>query len=110
LGEAFREPYSQEDTALLENVWRVPWRFFLMLGTPFNPGGLWKKCPAVRERVTTRRRDAKRKHSAGVGGRLPQIFGRRSRWEKRLEGPTQRHGKVITRLDMSLNRDVGCEV
>jgi len=106
-GKLSEEPYSQEDTALLENV-AGALALLLMRGNALHPGRAFEECPACGTCYDTGTTRCKKESTALVLVATPRMLAGRYRLEKRLGHGGM--GKVYHATDMSLNRDVAVKM
>ena len=106
-GKLSEEPYSQEDTALLENV-AGALALLLMRGNALHPGRAFEECPACGACYDTGTTRCKKESTALLLVATPRMLAGRYRLEKRLGHGGM--GKVYHATDMSLNRDVAVKM
>jgi tRNA A-37 threonylcarbamoyl transferase component Bud32 len=101
------EPYSREDTALLENV-AGALELLLMRGNALQPGRAFEECPTCGTCYDTGTTRCKKESTALVLVATPRMLAGRYRLEKRLGHGGM--GKVYSATDMSLNREVAVKM
>jgi serine/threonine-protein kinase len=106
-GKLSEEPYSQEDTALLENV-ASALELLLMRGSALQPGRAFEECPTCGSCYDTGTTRCKKESTPLVLVATPRMLAGRYRLEKRLGHGGM--GKVYRATDMSLNRDVAVKM
>ena len=106
-GKLSEEPYSKEDTALLENV-AGALALLLMRGSAIHPGRAFEECPTCGSCYDTGTTRCGREGAALVLVATPRMLAGRYRLEKRLGHGGM--GKVYRATDMSLNREVAVKM
>jgi eukaryotic-like serine/threonine-protein kinase len=106
-GKLSEEPYSQEDTALLENV-AGALALLLMRGNSMHPGRAFEECPTCGTCYDTGTTRCKREGTALILVATPRMLAGRYRLDKRLGHGGM--GKVYRATDMSLNREVAVKM
>ncbi|HET6932047.1 MAG TPA: serine/threonine-protein kinase, partial [Candidatus Acidoferrum sp.] len=106
-GKLSEEPYSQEDTALLENV-AGALALLLMRGSALQPGRSFEECPTCGTCYETGTTRCDREGTALVLVATPRMLAGRYRLEKKLGHGGM--GKVYRATDMSLNREVAVKM
>jgi tRNA A-37 threonylcarbamoyl transferase component Bud32 len=106
-GKLSEEPYSHEDTTLLENV-AGALALLLMRGSALHPGRAFEECPTCGACYDTGTTRCKKESTALVLVATPRMLAGRYRLEKRLGHGGM--GKVYRATDMSLNRDVAVKM
>jgi tRNA A-37 threonylcarbamoyl transferase component Bud32 len=101
------EPYSKEDTALLENV-AGALALLLMRGSGMQPGRAFEECPTCGTCYETGTTRCNKEGSALLLVATPRMLAGRYRLEKRLGHGGM--GKVYRATDMSLNREVAVKM
>jgi serine/threonine-protein kinase len=106
-GKLSEEPYSQEDTALLENV-AGALALLLMRGSAIQPGRSFEECPTCGTCYDTGTTRCNKEGTALMLVATPRMLAGRYRLEKRLGHGGM--GKVYRATDMSLNREVAVKM
>ena len=106
-GKRSEEPYSKEDTALLENV-AGALALLLMRGSAIHPGRAFEECPACGTCYDTGTTRCANEHSALVLVASPRILAGRYRLDGKLGQGGM--GKVYRATDVSLNREVAVKM
>jgi tRNA A-37 threonylcarbamoyl transferase component Bud32 len=106
-GKLSEEPYSQEDTALLENV-AGALALLLMRGSAIQPGRSFEECPTCGTCYDTGTTRCNKEGTALMLVAAPRMLAGRYRLEKRLGHGGM--GKVYRATDMSLNREVAVKM
>jgi tRNA A-37 threonylcarbamoyl transferase component Bud32 len=106
-GKLSEEPYSQEDTALLENV-ASALALLLMRGSGMQAGRSFEECPACGSCYDTGTTRCNKEGTALTLVATPRMLAGRYRLEKRLGHGGM--GKVYRATDMSLNREVAVKM
>jgi tRNA A-37 threonylcarbamoyl transferase component Bud32 len=101
------EPYSQEDTALLENV-AGALALLLMRGNAIHPGRAFEECPNCGTCYDTGTTRCNIEGTALTLVATPRMLAGRYRLDKRLGHGGM--GKVYRATDMSLNREVAVKM
>jgi eukaryotic-like serine/threonine-protein kinase len=101
------EPYSQEDTALLENV-AGALALLLMRGNAMHPGRAFEECPMCGACYDTGTTRCNNDSAALTLVATPRMLAGRYRLDKRLGHGGM--GKVYRATDMSLNREVAVKM
>jgi serine/threonine-protein kinase len=101
------EPYSQEDTALLENV-AGALALLLMRGNAMHPGRAFEECPACGTCYDTGTTRCNKEGAALTLVATPRMLAGRYRLDNRLGHGGM--GKVYRATDMSLNREVAVKM
>jgi eukaryotic-like serine/threonine-protein kinase len=106
-GKLSEEPYSKEDTALLENV-ASALALLLMRGSAMHPGRAFEECPTCGTCYDTGTTRCNNEGTALTLVATPRMLAGRYRLEKRLGHGGM--GKVYRATDMSLNREVAVKM
>ncbi len=106
-GKLSEEPYSTEDTALLENV-AGALALLLMRGSAMQAGRSFEECPACGTCYDTGTTRCSKEGTALTLVATPRMLGGRYRLEKRLGQGGM--GKVYRVTDMSLNREAAVKM
>jgi tRNA A-37 threonylcarbamoyl transferase component Bud32 len=106
-GKLSEEPYSTEDTALLENV-ASALALLLMRGSAIQPGRSFEECPACGRCYDTGTTRCSREGTALTLVATPRMLAGRYRLDLRLGQGGM--GKVYRATDMSLNREVAVKM
>jgi tRNA A-37 threonylcarbamoyl transferase component Bud32 len=106
-GKLSEEPYSTEDTALLENV-AGALALLLMRGSAMQAGRSFEECPACGTCYDTGTTRCTKEGTALILVATPRMLAGRYRLEKRLGQGGM--GKVYRATDMSLNREVAVKM
>lgn len=106
-GKRSEEPYSKEDTALLENV-ASALALLLMRGSTMHPGRAFEECPACGTCYDTGTTRCSKEGTALILVATPRMLAGRYRLEGRLGQGGM--GKVYRATDMSLNREVAVKM
>jgi tRNA A-37 threonylcarbamoyl transferase component Bud32 len=106
-GKLSEEPYSTEDTALLENV-AGALALLLMRGSAMQAGRSFEECPACGTCYDTGTTRCSKEATALMLVATPRMLAGRYRLEKRLGQGGM--GKVYRATDMSLNREVAVKM
>jgi tRNA A-37 threonylcarbamoyl transferase component Bud32 len=106
-GKLSEEPYSQEDTALLENV-AGALALLLMRGSAMHPGRAFEECPTCGTCYDTGTTRCKNEGTPLVLVATPRMLAGRYRLDKRLGHGGM--GKVYRATDASLNREVAVKM
>jgi len=106
-GKRSEEPYSNEDTALLENV-ASALALLLMRGSAIRPGRAFEECPACGTCYDTGTTRCTKEGAALVLVASPRMFAGRYRLEGKLGQGGM--GKVYRATDVSLNREVAVKM
>ena len=106
-GKLSEEPYSAEDTALLENV-AGALALLLMRGSAIQPGRSFEECPSCGRCYDTGTTRCDREGTALTLVATPRMLAGRYRLDLRLGQGGM--GKVYRATDMSLNREVAVKM
>jgi tRNA A-37 threonylcarbamoyl transferase component Bud32 len=106
-GKLSEEPFSKEDTALLENV-ASALALLLMRGSGMLPGRAFEECPTCGTCYDTGTTRCDKEGTALTLVATPRMLAGRYRLDKRLGHGGM--GKVYRATDMSLNRDVAVKM
>lgn len=106
-GKLSEEPYSKEDTALLENV-ASALALLLMRGSGLHPGRAFEECPVCGTCYDTGTTRCDKEGSALVLVASPRLLGGRYRLDGRLGQGGM--GKVYRGTDTSLSREVAVKM
>ena len=106
-GKRSEEPYSKEDTALLENV-AGALALLLMRGSAIHPGRAFEECPACGTCYDTGTTRCAMEHSPVVLVASPRILAGRYRLDGKLGQGGM--GKVYRATDVSLDREVAVKM
>jgi serine/threonine-protein kinase len=106
-GKKSEEPYSAEDTALLENV-AGALALLLMRGSGLEPGRAFEECPACGSCYDTGTTRCSKDGTALMLVATPRMLAGRYRLEKKLGQGGM--GKVYRATDMSLNREAAVKM
>jgi tRNA A-37 threonylcarbamoyl transferase component Bud32/MFS family permease len=106
-GKRSEEPYSKEDTTLLENV-ASALALLLMRGSAILPGRAFEECPACGTCYDTGTTRCSKEGTALMLVATPRMLAARYRLEKRLGQGGM--GKVYRATDVSLNREVAVKM
>jgi eukaryotic-like serine/threonine-protein kinase len=106
-GKLSEEPYSAEDTALLENV-AGALALLLMRGSAMQAGRAFEECPACGTCYDTGTTRCSKEGMALMLVATPRMLAGRYRLERKLEQGGM--GKVYRAMDMSLNREVAVKM
>jgi len=106
-GKLSEEPYSNEDTALLENV-ASALALLLLRGSTIRPGRAFEECPACGTCYDTGTTRCVKEGSALVLVASPRMFAGRYRLDGKLGQGGM--GKVYRATDVSLNREVAVKM
>jgi len=101
------EPYSKEDTALLENV-AGALALLLMRGIALSPGRAFEECPICGMCYDTGTTRCSKEGTALVLVATPRMLAARYRLDKKMGHGGM--GKVYRATDMSLNREVAVKM
>jgi tRNA A-37 threonylcarbamoyl transferase component Bud32 len=106
-GKLSEEPFSKEDTALLENV-ASALALLLMRGSGMQPGRAFEECPTCGTCYDTGTTRCNQEGTALTLVATPRMLAGRYRLDKRLGHGGM--GKVYRATDMSLNREVAVKM
>jgi len=106
-GKLSEEPFSKEDTALLENV-AGALALLLMRGNAMHPGRAFEECPACGTCYDTGTTRCSKEGAALTLVATPRMLAGRYRLENRLGRGGM--GKVYRATDMSLSREVAVKM